>query len=899
VTADVASERALRGERWIRRSERWLGLLLRLYPTDFREEMGMAMVEAYRDRSRRAMHRGGLTALAGVWLQALGDSARNGVAERLRPGIAWRRRGNWGRDAERAVRRLLRAPVFTLAMVGTLTVGLGAFAMVYAVVQKVLLAPLPYERPDDLYFVWRNYTWFGLERGWLGGTDVAALDTAGGPIRNVVGLDRFRPTLGGGAGSEPREVAVAISEPDLFDLLGVAPMLGRGFAPDESGPGRPAVVVLGHDLWRQQFGGDTAIVGSEIRLNDQPYTVIGVMPPGFRFAPNSSLGPPEPADAFITFDVRLAETDPGDGSYAGLVRATPGASPEAVAAAVDRVGAMVDERDMDGRGLELYPVGMRTDLVARVRPALVVLGVAGVVLVLVLAVNLAALLLMRAVQREREFAISRALGANPAALAGAALVEGGLLGMLGGAVGAFAALWGTRALVALAPMDLPRRESIAVDWGVAAVVIGVGTLLGLLAGAVPAVWSTRAPLTALLRNAAVRGGGGGHGPMRRALVVLQVALSLVLLSTGGLVARSFEGLLRADPGFDPAGVLTLRIPVPGQRYPEAAQARELHARLHEALAAIPGVEAVGASSALPLTADANQTTVRFPSAPGNTGVEDEDVPLVDVINTREGYFDAMGIRLLAGRATDGRPTGAREVVIDRTLARKFYPDGNALGATILFGRDSFTVVGVAEHARQYGVHEDGRWQVYARNEDRTFYTLAWAVRTDRPPASLVRAVREAVRGVDPQLAVADVRTMEQVVDDSLRQQRVSAVLIAGFSLGALLLAAMGLFGVVSGAVTRRRHELAVRLALGAGYGRVLRLVLGEGMLLVALGLVVGVPGIYLVGGVLADLLVGVSPFDAPTLAAVAAGLALVAFVACYVPARRVAVIDPARAFREE
>lgn len=899
MSEPLVNEPLVNEERWIRRSERWMGLMLRLYPTDFREEMGMAMVEAYRDRSRRAVRRGGLAALAGVWLQGLGDSVRNGVGERLQPGIGWRRRGNWGRDAERAMRRLARAPVFTLAMVGTLTVGLGAFAMVYAVVQKVLLAPMPYERPDDLYFVWRNYTWFDLERGWLGGTDVAALDTAGGPIVNAVGLDQGTATLGGAAGSEPREISVMISEPDLFAVLGVAPILGRGFAADETGPGRPAVVVLGHDLWREQFGADPAVVGSEVRLNDEPYTVIGVMGRDFGFARHSSLGPPEAADAYVTFDEHLAETNPGAGSYAGLVRATPGAAPEAVAAAVGRVGAMVDERDMDGRGLKLYPVGMKADLVERVRPALVVLGVAGVVLVLVLAVNLAALLLMRAVQREREFAISRALGANPAALAGAALVEGGVLGMLGGACGAFAAFWGTRALVALAPMDLPRRESIAVDWGVAAVVIGTGTLLGLLAGAVPAFWSTRAPLTALLRNAAVRGGGGGHGPMRRALVVLQVALSLVLLSTGGLVVRSFEGLLRADPGFDPAGVLTLRIPVPQQRYPESEDARELHARLHAALAALPGVERVGATSALPLTAEANQTTIRFPSAPGNTGVEDEDAPLVDVINTREGYFDALGIELLAGRATDGRPTGAREVVIDRTLARKFYPDGNALGATLTFGEDSFTVVGVAEHARQYDVHEDGRWQVYARNEDRTFGTLAWAVRTGRTPTSLVPAVRAAVRGVDPQLAVADVQTMEQVVDDSLRQQRVSAVLIAGFSIGALLLAAMGLFGVVSGAVTRRRHELAVRLALGAGHGRVLRLVLGEGMLLVALGLVVGVPGIYLVGGALADLLVGVSPFDPATLAAVAAGLALVAFVACYIPARRVAVIDPAQAFREE
>ncbi|HEU4631235.1 MAG TPA: ADOP family duplicated permease [Gemmatimonadaceae bacterium] len=884
---------------WMRRSERWLGMVLRLYPADFREEMGESLVETYRDRCRAALQRGGPLRLGGVWLGALADSLRNGLGERLRPAVAWRRSGNWGRDMERAVRRLVRAPAFTLSMVGTLTVGLGAFAVVYTVVHKVLIAPLPYERPDDLYFVWRDYTWFDLDRGWLGGTDVAALDTAGGVIEGAVGLRRRTVTLTGASRDEPQEIAVMVSTPDLFSLLGVRPVIGRTFAPDEVGPGRRAVMVLGYELWQQRFGGDPGVVGAEIRVDDQPFTVIGVMGPRFHFARHSSLGDPELADAYVTFDYHLAETDPGNGSFAGLIRARPGSSPAAVAAAVGRVGVALDARDFNKRGLRLYPVAVKEDLVAGVRPALLVLGLAGVFLVLVLAVNLAALLLMRAAQRERELAISRALGANPLALAWATLAEGGLLGLMGGVTGALVAVWGTRALVALAPLNLPRRESIAVDWGVAAVVIGVGTVLGLLAGAGPAFWAARARLDALLHNVAVRG-GGGHGRMRRAMVVVQVALSLVLLSTGGLVVRSFERLLRADPGFDPAGVLTLRIPVPSSRYPEEAQGNALHDRIQRALAALPGVTAVSATSTLPLTADANQSPVTFPGAPGNTGDRDEDAPLVDVMTARAGYVETMGIPVLAGRAfQEARPTGVREALIDRTLAEHFFPTGSPVGAPLAFGDDTLTVVGVVEQARLYDIHQDGRSQVYVRNEDYTLPTLSWAVRTERPPLSLVPEVRAAIRQVDPQLALADVRSMQQVVDESLRQQRLSAVLIGGFALGALLLAAMGLFGVVSGAVTRRRHELAVRLALGANHGRVLRLVVGEGAVLVALGLLVGVPGIYLAGRALAGMLVGVSPFDAPTLVAVAAGLALVALVACYVPARRVAGIDPARAFREE
>ena len=895
---------AVDGGRLARASDRWLRLLLRLYPADFRDEMGDAVVETYRDRCRAAVRDGGVPALAGVWLRALADSARNGLGERVRPGVAWRRGGNWGRDTERAIRRLVRAPLFTLSMLATLTVGLGAFAVVYAVVQKVLLAPLPYERPGDLYFVWRDLSAVvDLKRGYLGGTDVAAMKGAGGAIQDAAGMLRQQRTLsraGAGAGDvAPEEVTVLVTSPNLFPLLGVRPLLGRGFAADEVGPGRPPVVVLGHDLWQGRFGGDRAVVGTDVLLNGEPHRVIGVMGPDFRFLRPMGLGAPLPSDAYVTHSVNLAETDPGNGEYAGLLRARAGTSPEALAAAVSAVGRMVDERDFGGRGIRLYPVGLEADLVAPVRQPLLVLGAAGALLVLVLAVNMATLLLVRAALREQEFAVSRALGANRVAIVRATLLEAGLLGMLGGVGGALVAVWGTHALVALAPPDLPRRETIAVDWQVAAVVVGVGTLLGLLAGVMPAVWATRAQLSTLLRNAAVRGGGGAHGPLRRAMVVVQVALSLVLLSAGGLVVRSFDRLLRANPGFQAAGVLTLRVPVPGARYPEDAAVNALHERLQRELAAIPGVDAVGAATVLPLTGGANQTTVAFPGAPGNRGDAESDNPLVDYVMTRPGYFETLGIRVLAGRAfAAARPAGVREAVIDRTLASRFFPGRSPVGATLRFRGDTLAIVGVVEHARMYDVHQDGRSQVYLRNEDYTYPTLSFALRSGRSLTGLAPEVRAAVGRVDSQLAVADLRPMDEVVGEALRQPRLSAVLLSGFALGALLLAAMGLYGVVAGSVSRRRHELAVRLALGADHQRVLWLVLRESARLVLLGLLIGVPGIYFAGRLLGGVLVGVSSFDPATLAAVAAGLALVAAVACYVPARRVAGIEPAQSLRE-
>jgi predicted permease len=580
-----------------------------------------------------------------------------------------------------------------------------------------------------------------------------------------------------------------------------------------------------------------------------------------------------------------------------------------VAAAVDAVGRVVDKRDFDGRGLKLYPVGLQPDLVSRIRPALLVLGAAGVVLALMLTVNLATVLLARAAQREHEFAVSRALGASDVAIMRATLLEGGVLGLVGGALGALAAVWGTRALVAAAPLDLPRREAIAVDWRIGGVVVGLGVLLGLMAATVPATWAARASLSSLLASSAVRG-GAGHGRLRRGMIVAQVALSLVLLSSGGLVVRSLERVLRADPGFRPEGVLSVRVRTPPEFFPRPTDAVAFQDRVASALAAIPGVTGASAASALPLTASATQATIKVPRAPGNTGDAERDAVLVDVIGARAGYVEVMGMRRLAGRTFEASRRGeAREALIDSTLARRFFPDGNALGATFPYDETarpsgvehdlSLTIVGVVEQARLYDVHRDGRPQIYVRAEDWGYRPLFFVVRSAREPHALLAEVRSAIRRVEPRVAVGDERTMDEIVGNALRQQRTSAALITAFALGALLLAAMGLFGVVSASVTRRRRELAVRLALGADHRRVLRLVLGEGALLVGIGVLIGVPGIYAAGRLIRGVLVGVSPSDPPTLLGVALSLALVTMATCYVPARRVLKIDPAQLLREE
>jgi predicted permease len=406
---------------------------------------------------------------------------------------------------------------------------------------------------------------------------------------------------------------------------------------------------------------------------------------------------------------------------------------------------------------------MKEDLVSGVRPALIALGLASVFLVLVLMVNLATLLLARATQREREFAVSRALGANRIALVRAILLEGGMLGVLGATAGALAAIWGTRVLVAMAPVDMPRREAITVDGGIAVVVIAVGVMLGLFAATVPATWAARASLASLLTSTAVRG-SGGHGRMRRGLVVAQVALSLVLLSTGALVVRSFERLLRADPGFNPDGVLTMRVPMPPQLFPDAGDAIPVQNRLQTELARIPGVKGASAADALPLSAGASSTTIAIPGAPGNTGDRDHDRPLVDYVGVRAGYVEAMGIRVMAGRTFgDIRPEGVREVLIDNVIASHFFPTGNPIGAKIPFFKDTLTVIGIVQQARLYDVHRGSRGQLFVRAEDWNYRTLSFVVRSGREPTSLIPEGRAAVRRIDPRLGVTEIHTMDDIV----------------------------------------------------------------------------------------------------------------------------------------
>jgi len=359
-------------------------------------------------------------------------------------------------------------------------------------------------------------------------------------------------------GSEPMEIAVVQTSPNLFDLLGVKIEFGRSYTPEETslGRGRESVIVLTHHLW-SRLGANREILGTDVLLQGRRHTVIGVLPRDFTFVRNDASASPQRVDAYIPFEENLPAANPQNGVYGGLIRARRGTASSVVAAAVDAAGRIINTRDFSSRGLRLYAVRLKDDTISRIQPALVALGAAGMVVVFMLMVNLASVLLARVSQREHELAVSRALGANTAAILRSTLLEGGILGLAGGVFGALFASWGTKALVALAPLDLPRREAIAIDWRISAIVITVGSLLGILGAAAPAVWAARTSLSSLLAGSSVRG-GGGQSRWRRGMIVAQVALSFVLLSSGALVVRSFERLLRVNPGFQPEGVFTVK-----------------------------------------------------------------------------------------------------------------------------------------------------------------------------------------------------------------------------------------------------------------------------------------------------------------------------------------------------
>ena len=799
-----------------------------------------------------------------------------------------------------AARSLRRMPTLTLAVVVTLALCIGATTAIFSVVYAVLFRPLPFADPNGILVV--NETWKGRQGSMSAGNwwDTKRTDRM---FQYLVPMNGARVNLAGT--DTPENVTGARVGADFFALLGVQPALGRAFLPEEDRPGADGVVVLSDGLWRRRFGGDPSVVGRDVRIDGLPHRVIGVMPRSMDYTLyNEELWLP------IAFTAeRLAEHD--EHYLLVLGRLKPGVTLPEARSALAGTGRWLAEQfpnENHDRGLAAAP--LMEELVRDYRPRLFVLLGAAAFVLLIACANIANLLLARAASRSHETAIRAAIGAGRRHILRQALAESLLLAIGGGALGIALAYWGVAGLIALGPADVPRLASARVDAPALGFALLVTLVAGLVSGLAPALrMAGQFPHEALKEGGRTGGAGGRRDRLRGALVVAEIALALVLLSGAGLMIRSAVALNNVDPGFDPRGVTIAHVSLPVAGYETPEQVSRAFARIAERLELAPGAAGAGLASAAP-----------FEGANDN-GLVPEGRPLdissaiqSDFRLVTPGYFRTMGIRLRRGRTftADDRAGAMRVMVVNETLARAAWPGEDPIGKRIACceGKNGDprwkTVVGVVTDVRARGLGQDLRPEFYLPMQQAPVAAWQWigrmmtlALRAPGDPATVAGAIRDAVASVDRSLPVYDVGTMDALRIESIAATRFSTMLLSAFGGLALLLAAVGVYGLISYGVTQRAQEIGIRVALGADDRKVLGLVVGHAAALTGVGLLLGLTGALGLSSVIAGLLFQVSPTDPPTLAAGVVLLSFVAVLAAVIPARRAARVDPAIALRAE
>ena len=813
------------------------------------------------------------------------------------------------RDVRYAVRSLLRSPAFTAIAVLTLALGIGANTAIFSVVYSVLLRPLAYADPEQLISIRAAYSGTGAEdiptsqpeyHDILQGVSALQELAAVYPISiNLTGL------------GEPQRIQASVVSDNYFRVLGAAPAMGRDFTPDDDRGQIGYVAIISHDLWQRRFGGDSGVIGKIVRLDDDPMTIIGIMPRGFRHVLESGASPME-----IWAPIALDNPDTNFLNirnlrvYDLIGRLKPGRTVEDARTELGVVGARLREQFPlvypAGQGWHPVAKPLAEQVVGDVRPALLVLlGAVGFVLLIGCA-NVANLLLARATVRERELAVRTALGGSRGRLVGQLLTESLVLSALGGGLGLLLAAWGSNALGRLVALYLPRAGEIQLSLPVLGFTAFLIILTGVVFGLLPALQASRADLQGVLKDSGRGTAGAPRTRMRAALVVAEVAVALMLLAGAGLMLRSFQRLMAVEYGFDPDRLLTLQmwLAVPNDRskgrFQTHQQRQSFYQRALDAVQAVPGVRDAALISTLPLRGrgDFRITIEDRPVAP------DEPPITVEGRLVSPNYFKTMGIPLLAGEGLPelGDSTSRGVVLVNRTMAEKYWPGGDAVGRRIRFRNDGpwVTVAGIVGDVRQMGLADPPREELYTSYRAITSQEMAMVVRTSQDdPERLGSAVTAAIRSADPEQPVFSVMSMNQVIENASAERRISMVLLLLFAGMALLLSALGIYGVMAYTTSQRRHEIGIRLALGAGTPNVLRLVVGQGMRLVALGLAAGLLGAWLLSRALTSQLYGITAQDPVTYATVALLLGSVALVATWVPARRATRVDPMISLRVE
>lgn len=801
-------------------------------------------------------------------------------------------------DVFLTVRMLRRAPGFTAVVVATLALAIAANSTIFSVVRGVLLESLPFHAADRLYEV---RTLYPDGTGYtLSPPNFMSIRESNGVFEQVEAYTVGTLTLLGAG--VPKEIVGARVSVGLFELLGLPLALGRGFLPEEAAPGAGLVAVLDHGFWQRELGGDPTVLGRTMDLGGEPYTVVGVLAPRARLSRGG--GPSARFDVDIDMYAPLEQDDRFSAVTAAgrggeflrvFARARPGADAARVESDMRRIGSELQSAFPDTNGrLTFDATSLRDLIVGDVRtPLLVLLGAVGFVLLIACA-NVANLLLARSTARRGELAVRAALGAGHGRLLRHLLTEAVVLGLLGGAVGLLVAYWGTGALVRADPADIPRLDEISVDVTVALFTLGAALFSAMAFGVVPALQATGGRLMGALRESG-RGSIGGGQRLRATLVVVETALAVVLLTGAGLLVHSFVELTRVDTGFQPEGAVALRLNMQGEAYQTGEQIRM---RVDEVLAragALPGVTASAATTVLPFGGllDVLAFTVDGPPPPPDFN------PEIGVASVTPFYFDAIGSPLRSGRAfTNQDHADAPAVaIVNEAAVRRWFAGEDPIGRRVTVGSTNLEIVGVVANVLQRDPGSPVEPQLFQPYAQRASPSVRVVVRTTGDPLALAPALRAEVRALDPDLPVLDVTPLTQLVSASVGRPRFYTGLLTLFAAIGLALAAIGVFGVMSYAVAQRAHEISIRVALGAGAGTVVRMIVSRAMVLAAIGAGIGILASLALGRVIQSQLFGVTLLDPLTLAAVVIVLSVSAAVASYLPARRAAALDPVTALR--
>jgi putative ABC transport system permease protein len=795
-------------------------------------------------------------------------------------------------DVRFAGRLLVKQPGVTIVALLTLAIGIGGNTAIFSAVDALLLRPLPYPEPDRLVKVWEKRPAEGVLDNVVAPADFIDWARMNTVFEEMAAYTAITADLTGVG--EPVRVAAAGVSPPFFDVLRVRPALGRSFRGEEATPGRHRVVMLGHSMWQGRFGSDPAAVGRTIALNGVPHEIVGVLPADFEF-PDATI------ELWAPMPLTGGNAPPtrSNHSLEVFARMKPGITLDAARAEMDRVGALLQKEYPDtNRTHGVYVRPLAEDLARPVRSGLLMLLAAVAFVLLIACVNVANLLLARAASRRREMAVRAALGAGRARLAGQALTESVLLGLAGGIAGLVVAQWAIGLVRRLVPAGLPLLgvQHIGLDGRVLLFTFSISILTGLVFGLLPAWHIARQDV-----NLSLKDGGRSPGNVRRrlrtSLVVGEIALASLLLVGAGLTLRSFHRLLNVDAGFEIAGRTTALVALPGRKYTDAQTRVATLEEIERRFATIPRVRVAGASSRLPLGNENSRMGV---------GIEGRaptpDVPTrAHVRAVTRHFFEAMGMRMAGGRqfGADDHEKSLPVAIVNQTMADRYWPGTSPIGRRVRLGgpEEWREVVGVVGDARNWGLDRPVNPEMYLPIRQLPWTTVFFVVATDQQVATPAAAMREALRGVNPDLALSSVRTMEEVAQRSNAARQSTMILLSVFGALALVLAAAGIYGVMAHLVTLRTGEIGVRMTLGAAPTDVLKLVLREGTLQALAGLAIGLTGAVLLMRSLRVVLFEVGPADPLTLLAVAAILTSTSLLACYVPARRAMKVDPVKALR--